>query len=92
MKHRIALLIRKKCSGAGDLVYILQNNLQGGYGRSIFIFLFRTYDEFAAFISAANDNQRRRLDGLVSGKLLDLLMNNVPIFKAKDKNSTGFAF
>ena len=90
MKHRISLLIRKKCSGAGDFMYIVQNNLQGGYGH--FIFLFRTGDEFAALSSPANDNQRRCLDGLDFGKLLDLLMNDIPIFKAKNKNSTGFAF
>jgi hypothetical protein len=89
MKHRSALVIRKKCPGAGDLVYIFQNILQGRYGYCIS--LFRAYDEFTAFIGATNDDQRGGRYGLVAGKLFDLLMNNIPILKAKYKNSTGFA-
>ena len=65
--------------------------LQGGYGYSIFILLLGTDDEFAAFIGAANNDQRSGRYGMVAGKLLDLLMNNIPIFKAKYNNSTGFA-
>jgi hypothetical protein len=91
MKHRIALVIRKKGTGTGDLVHIFQNILKGSYGCSIFIFLFGAYDEFAAFIGAANNDQRSGCYGMVAGKLLDLFMNNILVFKAKYKNSTGFA-
>jgi hypothetical protein len=90
MKHGVAPVIREQGAGAGDLVYIFQNILQGSYGY--FIFLFRSYDEFAAFIGAANNDQRSGSYGMVAGKLLYLLMYNIPIFKAKNKNSTGFAF
>jgi len=83
------LLIRKKCSGTGYIMYVFQNILKGRYGQ--FISPFRSDDEFTAFIGAANDDQRSGLYGLVPGKLLDFLVNNISVFKTNCKNSTGFA-
>jgi hypothetical protein len=53
--------------------------------------LFRAHHQAAAGVRAAEDDQCGRFDGMLPGKSLNGLMNDIAVLQPQDKGSSSFA-
>jgi hypothetical protein len=85
VQNRLPLRTGKECSGPGHFMGGLQDRLYGidRPGQTV----FRTHNQPAALIRSAQDDQGRRPDSLVPGKIFYRLMDDITVFQAEDENS-----